>query len=431
MPMSTDLAARGLPPPPVWEVQALPATQWQDFYTAVLNAFHEGEPGEASSLWRSLAEPGRCLTVRDKGAIVGTAGIFSFQMAVPGRQVVKTAGVSLVSVQPTHRRRGVLSALMRHQLDSLRRQRVPLAVLTASEAPIYGRYGYGVAARQLSLDIHSRRVCLTAPAPDGVTLTIEAPHKALAVCEEFYARQVPHRPGMLGRAPGWEHLPLLDPPSWRKGAYPLECVVARVGGEVAGYARYSVAVDWSHHNTAQGTVRVRDIEASDPRVYAALWRFLLETDLTSRVVAPNRPIDDALLHMVSDVRHCAPTVLDSLYVRVVDVPDALAARAYSAPVDTILEIEDAQAPWNQGRWHLTGDRTGAVCTRTDAAPDLTLDAAALGSAYLGGTTLTELAAAGRVHAHRPDTLAAATAAFTSPVAPWLPHSFCRSLLPRL
>ncbi|MFJ8312877.1 MULTISPECIES: GNAT family N-acetyltransferase [unclassified Streptomyces] len=430
MSTSTELTARSLPPP-AWEVQALPTTQWQAFYAAVLDAFHETEPGEATALWRSLAEPQRCLVVRDDGAIVGTAGAFSFRMTVPGHHLVETAGVSMVSVQPTHRRRGVLSALMHHQLHSLQRQREPLAVLTASEAPIYGRFGYGVAARQLSLDIQSRRVSLTAPAAHGVTLTVEAPAKALPACEEFYASQVPRRPGMLARAPGWELLPLLDTPCPRSTAYPLECVVARLDGEVAGYARYSVAIDWSPQNTAQGSVRVRDIEAADPRVYAALWRFLLETDLTSRVIAPNRPVDDALLHMVSDVRHCAPTVLDSLYVRVVDAPVALAARTYATAIDLVLEIEDAQAPWNRGRWRLVGDRAGAVCTRTDAAPDLTLDACALGSAYLGGTTLTELAAAGRVGAHRPEALATATAAFTSPVAPWLPHSFCRSLLSRL
>ncbi|MCC2280988.1 GNAT family N-acetyltransferase [Streptomyces sp. ET3-23] len=430
MPASTELTARGLPPP-AWEVQTLPATQWQTFYAAVLNAFHENEPAEATALWSSLTEPQRCSVVRDEGAIVGTAGIFSFRMTVPGNRLVETAGVSMVSVQPTHRRRGVLSALMRHQLESLHRQGEPLAILTASEAPIYGRFGYGIGARQLILDVQSRRVALAAPATGDVALTLEDPHKALAACEDLYARQVTGRPGMLTRATGWEHLPLLDPQSRHDGSYPLECVVARVDGEVAGYARYTVTVDWSRQNTAQGTVRLRDIEADNPRVYAALWRFLLETDLTSRVIAPNRPVDDPFLHLVSDVRHCTPTVLDSLYVRVIDAPVALAARSYAAQIDIVLEIEDAQAPWNQGRWRLTGDRTGAICTRTHDAPDLSLDASALGSAYLGGTTLTELAAAGRICAHRPDTLTTAATAFTSPVAPWLPHSFCRSLLPRL
>ncbi|MFG3001342.1 GNAT family N-acetyltransferase [Streptomyces sp. NPDC048340] len=427
---------RGLPPPS-WEVRALPADHWPSFYAAVLGAFHETEPQEATELWRTLAEPQRCVVVQDRGAIIGTAGAFSFRMTVPGGQLVDTAGVTMVSVQPTHRRRGVLSTLMRHQLESLQRQGQPLAVLTASEAPIYGRFGYGVAARQLSLDIASRRVRIPARSgSDGaggadVELTVEDPYKALDACEEFYARQVPLRPGMLTRADGWELLPLLDPPAWRHGASPLECVVARVDGEVVGYARYAVAVDWSRTNTAEGTVRVRDIEARDPHAYATLWRFLLETDLTSRVIAPNRPADEPFLHLVSDVRHCTPTVLDSLYVRVVDAPVALTARAYATEIDLVLEIEDVLAPWNQGRWRLTGDASGAVCTRTYDAPDLTLDASALGSAYLGGVTLTELAGAGRVREHRPGALTAATTAFASTAAPWLPYAFCRSLLPRL
>ncbi|MEU2429655.1 GNAT family N-acetyltransferase [Streptomyces sp. NPDC007861] len=429
---STQPVTRGLPPPS-WEVRALAADRWPSFYAAVLGAFRETEPQEATDLWRSLAEPHRCVVIEDRGAIAGTAGAFSFRMTVPGGRLVDTAGVSMVSVQPDCRRRGVLSTLMRHQLESLQRLGEPLAVLTASEAPIYGRFGYGVAARQLSLDIASRRVRLTAP-PSGETeveLTVEDPHKALAACEEFYAHQVPLRPAMLARSDGWELLPLLDPPAWRHGASPLECVVARMAGEVVGYARYTVAVDWSRTNTAEGTVRVRDIEARDPRAYAALWRFLLETDLTSRVIAVNRPVDDPFLHLVSDVRHCTPTVLDSLYVRVVDAPVALSARTYATGLDLVLEIEDALAPWNQGRWRLSGDGTGAVCTRTQGTPDLSLDASALGSAYLGGTTLTELAGAGRVREHRPGALTAATAAFASPTAPWLPHAFCRSLLPRL
>lgn len=453
MSSSAQPLTRGLPPP-AWEVRALPTDHWPSFYAAVLGAFHETEPHEVTALWRTLAEPQRCVVVEDRGTVAGTTAVFSFRMTVPGGRLVDTAGVSMVTVQPASRRRGVLSTLMRHQLESLQRQGEPLAVLTASEAPIYGRFGYGVAARQLSLDIASRRVRIaTPPGGDGlvghdgrdvhdgrdrdagrdtgIELTVEDPHKSLGACEEFYARQVPLRPGMLTRADGWELLPLLDPPAWRQGAAPLECVVARVDGEVVGYARYAVAVDWSRTNTAEGTVRVRDIEARDPRAYAALWRFLLETDLTSRVIAPNRPVDEPFLHLVSDVRHCTPTVLDSLYVRVVDAPVALTARTYAAAIDLVLELDDPLAPWNRGRWRLTGDTAGAVCTRTYDAPDLSLDAAALGSVYLGGVTLTELAGAGRVREHRPGALAAATTAFASATAPWMPYAFCRSLLPRL
>ncbi|MDJ0380317.1 GNAT family N-acetyltransferase [Streptomyces sp. G-G2] len=416
---------------PVWDVRALLSEEWDAFYAAVLDAFHETEPAQATALWRRLGEPERCVVVRDGAHLVGTAGIFSFRMTVPGGQLVPAAGVTMVGVRPTHRRRGMLADLMRHQLESLQRQGEPLAVLTASEAPVYERFGYGVAARRLSLDVQSRRLSLRVPAADEVTLTLEDPYAALDLTEELYARQVPARPGMLARAPGWEHLPLLDPPATRAGARPLECVVARIDGRAAGYARYTVTVEWSALNTAQGTVRVRDIEATDPRAYAALWRFLLDTDLTSRLLAPNRPVDEALLHLVSDVRRCAPTVLDSLYVRVVDAPVALTARSYAAPLDVVLDLDDRQAPWNRGRWRLSGGAAGAVCARTYDTPDLSLDAAALGSAYLGGTTLTELAAAGRVREHTPGALARATTAFASPAAPWLPHSFCRSLLSRL
>lgn len=210
---------------PARDVRALLPGQWDAFYATVLDAFHESEPAEATALWRRLAEPERCVVVRDGAQLVAAAGIFTFRMSVPGGHLVPTAGVSMVGVRPTHRRRGILADLMRHQLESLQRQGEPLAVLTASEAPIHERFGYGAAARRLSLDIQSRRVSLRTPAATGertdeITLTLEDPYEALEITEELYARQVPARPGMLARAPGWEHLPLLDPPAARAGARP-------------------------------------------------------------------------------------------------------------------------------------------------------------------------------------------------------------------
>ncbi|MFE5681538.1 GNAT family N-acetyltransferase, partial [Streptomyces erythrochromogenes] len=401
-------------------MQALPTDHWPSFYTAVLSALCETEPQEATDLWRTLAEPQRCFVVEDRGAFIGTASLLSLRMTVPGGRLVDTGGSTMVSVQPTHRGRGVLDALMRHQLASLQRRGVPLAALTASEAPGCGRFGYGVAARQLSLDVASSRVRIAGHSAggDAVELTVEDPHESLGACEEFYARQVPLRPGMLARTDGWELLPLLDPPAWRQSASPLRCVVAWMEGEVVGYARYAVAVGWSRTNLAEGVVRVRDIEARDPGTYATLWRFLLETELTSRVIAPDRPVDEPVLHLASDIRHCTPTVLDNLYLRVVDAPVALTARTYATGLDVVMEIHDDLAPWNRGCWRIEGDAGGAVCTRTYDAPDLSLDASALGSAYLGGVTLTELAGAGRVREHRPGALTTTTTAFASAVAPW-------------
>jgi predicted acetyltransferase len=227
---------------------------------------------------------------------------------------------------------------------------------------------------------------------------------------------------MPARLPGWERLPVLDPESDRKGSSPLQCVLAERDGEVVGYVRYFTKGDWDVAGP-KGTVELRDLEALDPAAYAALWRLLFDIDLTSTITFYNRPVDDALQHLVSDIRRCRTGVRDSLHLRLVEVGAALEARTYQTPVDVVFEVEDAFCPWNEGRWRLTGDAKGASCERTVDAADLTLSVRELGAAYLGGVTLTSLAAAGRVRELRQGALAEASLAFSSVVAPWLPHGF--------
>ncbi|NEE53935.1 GNAT family N-acetyltransferase, partial [Streptomyces sp. SID8455] len=140
----------------------------------------------------------------------------------------------------------------------------------------------------------------------------------------------------------------------RAGASPLQCVLAERDGEVLGYATFRVRPDWDRAGP-KGTVALRDLGALDAASYAALWRFLFGIDLTSSLEAGGRPVDEPLMHLVSDVRRCRARVQDSLYVRLVEVGAALEARAYRTPVDVVLEVEDAFCPWNAGRWHLVAD----------------------------------------------------------------------------
>jgi predicted acetyltransferase len=227
---------------------------------------------------------------------------------------------------------------------------------------------------------------------------------------------------MLARRPGWERLGVLDPESGRDGASPLQCVLARRDGEVTGFARFRVRPGWGPEGP-RGTVVLDALAGLDPATEAALWRFLYDIDLTSTLTVRGRPVDEAWQHQVSDVRRCRPALRDALYVRLVDVGAALAARTYQAPVDVVFEVEDAFCPWNAGRWRLSGDAKGASCERTADAADLVLSVRELGAAYLGGVSLGSLGAAGRVREVRSGALAAASVGFGSDVAPWLPHGF--------
>ncbi|WNM35154.1 GNAT family N-acetyltransferase [Streptomyces sp. Li-HN-5-11] len=413
--MATDLAT-GL--------RVLERDEWDQWYDNLFRAFG-GEPGSAEEreLDRSLTEFDRSMAVWDGDLCVATAGAFSFRMTVPGGALVPTAGVTMVSVAATHRRRGVLTAMMRRQLDDVRSWGEPLAALTASEPAIYGRFGYGAATFQMDAEIDTARVALSVPAgTDDVRLRYAAPAEVLDACEAVYARLVPGRPGMLARQPGWERVGLLDPESERDGASVLQCVVAETDGEVTGYARFRTKMGWgvSGHD---GTVVLKDLAAVDPAAEAALWRFLFDIDLMTTLTLRRRPVDESWQYLVSDIRRCRPRLRDALYLRLVDVGAALAARSYQAPVDVVFEVEDAFCPWNTGRWRLSGDAKGASCERTSDAADLSLSVRELGAAYLGGVSLASLAAAGRVRELRQGALAEAALAFGSAVPPWLPHGF--------
>ncbi|MEU8599591.1 GNAT family N-acetyltransferase [Streptomyces parvulus] len=398
--------------------------EWDGWYGSLIRAFGGvPEADEETALFRELTRTERSIGVREDGDWVGTAGAFDFRLTVPGGAAVAAAGVTMVSVAATHRRRGVLTSMMRRQLDDVRSWGEAVAVLTASEPAIYGRFGYGAATFQVNAEIDTDRVRLSVPpGTDDVHLAYAAPADVLDACEAVFARQVPGRPGMLARRPGWDRLALLDPEKDRDGASPLQCVVARRDGEVTGYARFRVRPDWEPAGP-RGTVVLDELAGLDAATEAALWRFLFDVDLTSTLTARGRPVDEAWQYQVSDIRRCRPALRDALYVRLVEVGAALAARTYRAPVDVVFEVEDVFCPWNEGRWRLSGDAKGASCERTSDAPDLSLSVRELGAAYLGGVGLAPLAAAGRVREVRSGALAEASVAFGSDVAPWLPYGF--------
>ncbi|MFD5894089.1 GNAT family N-acetyltransferase [Streptomyces sp. NPDC060366] len=416
------------------DLRVLEASDWDRWFGTLERAFGGAlvSSPEQREMWRSVTERDRSIGVWDGDECVGTAGAYTFGLSVPGGGVVSAAGVTMVSVAATHRRRGILTSMMRRQLDDVRGWGQSVALLTASEPEIYGRFGYGVGARQLRAEIDTSRVSVKVPtAPGdggdgGPRLRYVAPDDAREPIESVYARLVASRPGMLERRPGWDRKLLIDPPEAREGASALQCVLARrgegEGAETVGYVLYRIKPTWDSAGP-KGTVVVDQVGALDPVTYATLWRFLSEIDLTSTVSASNLPVDDPIQFLVSDVRRAGIGVRDSLHVRLVEVGAALAARGYQAPVDVVFEVDDAFCPWNEGRWRLTGDEKGASCERTADAADLSLSVRELATMYLGDTSPAALARAGLVRELRPGALTEASIAFASPVAPWLPHGF--------
>ncbi len=402
------------------------------FRTVNEHAFHGGPAPERDvPLLRRLFEADRSLAAFDPAlpaaGPVGTAGAFTFGMCVPGA-IVPAAGVSFVGVLPTYRRRGILRSLMRRQLGDIAAKGEPIAVLWASETPLYGRYGYGWASTQASFKFQRGDGTLapSAPSDPGLRLRLTEPGAVAMELAKVYETVLPAQPGFFTRNDAWWDRVLKDHEQDRNGFSPLRCVLAEDCSGPRGYALYRARSDWDEDTfLPEGLLVITELIAADPAAGAALWRDLLSRDLAARVIARLRPASDPVLFQLLDARRARPQVTDALWVRITDLPKALAARAYSCQLDVVLEVVDDLLTSNAGRWRLraAGPAGSATCERTSEPADLALDVRELGAAYLGGTRLGALAAAGLVTELRTGALAPLSAAMSWDPAPWCPRIF--------
>ena len=396
------------------------------------HAFHGSPPSEGDRrVILDRFEFDRTLAAFDGATQVGVTMCYSFQLSVPGLQVLPAAGVTFVAVLPTHRRRGVLSSLMHRQLADVRDRGEPLAILWASEAVIYGRYGYGRASWHLGFTLHRGEGGLARTAAsggDGLRLRIAEPEAALPELAKVYDAVLASRPGMFGRNDAWWRSAIYDPAEQRQGASPLRCLLAEDASGPRGYALYSGVDTWTEF-LPENVLTVRELMAADPAAGATLWTDLLSRDLTSEFRLSRRPVDDPLLYQLADPRRARPQLNDSLWVRIVDLPRALAGRRYSCPVDVVIEVRDEILPANAGRWRLTtaaeapGGGLAASCVPASSPADLALGVTELGAAYLGGTRLGALAGSGLVTELRPGATRQLSAALAWDPAPWCPMVF--------
>ncbi len=361
----------------------------------LLHVFHEHATDEARDLEKMIMEPARTIVADDAGVVVGSAAIQTRELTIPGA-VIPAAHVTGVGVSPTHRRQGLLSAMMRRQLaDVAEAGREPVAALWASETAIYPRYGYGPAVHRLRFDILSREIKITGPAAPAGKFRLVDPQAAQAELTAVHDGLRAHRVGWSSRPEYWWNYLLTDTDGQRDGGTEMRGVIYETPQGPSGYALWRVKNDWGRHGPA-ADVRVKELVAGDPGVYAELWRFLLSIDLAKTASYDFGGLDEPLQYMVDEPRKLGRRYADALWVRLVDLPAALEARRYATQVDVVLEVTDPILEANSGRWRLTGGPDKASCVRTDDAPDLACSITDLGAAYLGGTRLSTLATAGRV-----------------------------------
>jgi len=356
-------------------------------------------------------EPGRTLGVFDGDQVVGGADSYTGWLAVPGGGRVAHAGVTHVGVLPTHTRRGVVTALLRRQLQDFAARGEAVATLRASEAVIYERFGYGIASYTADYELDRRRGVLRDTVPAAGPVRLADPAASGKLLADIYARAA--WPGAIDRSQYWWNFRQLA-----AAASPGPRYLAVHGPEGAedGYASYQPADTATWFHSRNRAIVVDDLIAHSEQAYLGLIRYLAERDLVDAVRLPGRPVDDPLPLLVGDARAVqVGNVRDETWLRLVDVSAALAARTYSpAAGAVVIDVTDELLPANSGRYRVW---SGGV-HRTGNAADISLGVAALGAAYLGGTRFAALALAGRATERRPGALAEADALFAAPRAPY-------------
>ena len=355
----------------------------------------------------------RSIAVLDGRQIVGGAHSHLQEISIPGGTST-IAGVANIAVQPTHRRQGIMTRMMHHQLKDVYQRGEPLAGLFASESVIYGRFGYGVGSHREEWSIdrahsgYSRRL-----ESNGAFAFID-PSDIGVLLPEVFRRSTIGRPGVFQKAAYLWEREARAPEHRQGGRGGIFYVGYYENGRLDGYARY---------RTNEGTVTVQELMAVTRDAGTALWRFCFDTDLVNRAEAERRPVDDPLPWMLADPRRLHRSTRDGLWLRLVDVAAALSHRQYAEAGRLVIEVRDDVCPWNETRFELETSLEDSHCRTTDRDPDMVIAVAALASAYLGTVTFTTLAQAGLVDELKAGALEQANRMFTVQQRPWTPCGF--------
>jgi predicted acetyltransferase len=404
-----------MPEPPT--VRAAEASELEAVADLLDLAFHDThDPGPRERATARLdRERSRMAFVGDE--LVGTSGSWGWRLTVPGGELDCSA-ITIVTVLPTHRRQGILRAMMEAQIALARERGEPLAALWASEATIYGRFGFGPATWQRSLRVDLRReVPLRAPATVAPLRLLRSLDGAEPLLRPIFERARTRRAGTMSRTPSW----------WTRITFDEERERSRYGAKraiVAGDEGYAIYRALDAGAEANAKVTVEELIATTPEAERTLLDFLLRIDLVAELRLEGRPVDDPLALAPVDVRAIETgDVGDALWLRLLDLPAAVAGRSWAAAAELVLEVEHPEDALVAGRWSLRVGPDGGACERTDRPADLRLHARELGSVYLGGVPLATLRDAGLVEERTPGAVAALDAALRVERAPWVVDGF--------
>ena len=361
---------------------------------------------------RGTTEISRTIGAFHNDRIVGTTSAHTFQITVPGG-AVPLAYVDWVSVLPTHRRRGILTRMTKHQLADFHERGEAIAGLTATESSIYERFGYGIASWAEHWKIRREHSEMTvAPKIEGHTRFVD-PWEAREIWPEIYDSVSSSRLGMFDYTEQWWDAFASDPEHWREGGSKLFHVVFESSNGPEGMVSYRI-----RNRTEVIVILLLGATVEAERM---LWRHCFGVDLMNSISASNRPTDDPLPWILAAPRRLERSVRDSLWIRLIDVTNALSSRSYSYDCRLVLRVRDRLCDWNDRRFDIETSATGAVCKSPTRSPDIVLSVSDLASVYLGGTTLATLQRAGRIEERKTGSVRNFDRAFVTQQYPWTPE----------
>ncbi len=406
------------------EVRTIEDDELEAWSACMGTAFLKNQGPEWGEFRRKVGfDLSRTFSALDDGLLCGTARSFATDLRLPGGGSVTAAAITQVTVRPTHRRRGHLTRMMHAQLADVIERGEPMAILVAAEWPIYGRFGYGPAIYGANLTVDSPMAALVDGDHAGTTELV-ALDELRRIAPAIFERHQQQTAGAISRDETWWDVTcgVLPHPEWKDKPNRYRAFHRGGDGEADGFVTWEAKERWSGMR-AESELSVGELIATTPEASRDLWRFLVEIDLTVRIEASNRSIDDPLPLLLRDGRAVRTKSRDDfIWVRVLDVAAALGARTYSAPGRVVLEVVDG-ALGRGGRFALDGGPEGATCAPTDESADLTVPVQALSAISLGGTSLHGLAAAGLLDEHRAGAVATAARMFHATRAPWCTTSF--------
>lgn len=398
------------------EIRAIRPEEFEAYSLAIAVAFSESMSAAEIEQDLTIAEHDRQFAAFDGDQIVGGASAVTFRMTVPGGRTVATGGVPRVGVIPTHRRRGINSALFRAHLDDMRSRGEPLSALHVSEAGIYSGFGYGQASLLGELSVETSRSRFVIDHMPTGRVRLLPRDQALPLMRPVHDAVVRARAGMIDVNDAWF--------SWRfaeleseRAERPCFFAVHETDGAPDAYAVYRVKHNWPG-DIPRNRLMIRELMATTPEATADMWRFVFDVDLIHTVQTGHIPSDDPLLWLVAEPRRLHFKLSDGVWIRLVDVPAALMARDYAEDGRVVLDVLDAFCPWNEGRYALEVSGGEVRCVTTEEPADLACRVNEVASAYLGGASFAQLALAGRVKEGSEGGLARADALFRSDPAPW-------------